>query len=81
VLLTQLLKTAKTSNPKATLESLALEAFKAGKTIRLGSRKISNLVELLSLPNLEYIEIEEGAHVAVPGSRHWSSGGLPSLRY
>jgi hypothetical protein len=64
VLLTQLLKTAKTSNPKATLESVALEAFKAGKTIRLGTRKIGNVIELLDLPNLAYAEIEEAAITA-----------------
>jgi predicted RNA-binding Zn-ribbon protein involved in translation (DUF1610 family) len=59
VLLTQLLKTAKTSNPKATLETVALEAFKAGKLVRLGNRNLTNVLELLGVQNLEYAEIEE----------------------
>lgn len=64
VLLTQLLKTAMTSNPKATLESVALEAFKAGKTIRLGNRTLGNVIELLSIPNLQYAAVEEANHTA-----------------
>lgn len=64
MLLAQLLKNAKTSNPKATLESVALEAFKAGKTVRLGNRKIAHVLELLSVANLEYAEVEDGTHTA-----------------
>jgi hypothetical protein len=74
VLLTQLLKTAKTSNPKASLESVALEAFKAGKTIRLGNRKIGNVIELLDLPNLQYAEVEEATITA--GSKTAAGTGM-----
>lgn len=59
MLLTQLLKTAKASNPNATLETVALEAYKAGKTLRLGTRKLGHLLEVLSLQNLAYVEVDE----------------------
>ena len=69
MLLPQLLKTAQTTNPKATLETLALEAFKAGKTLRLGNRKLGNVLEILGVQDMTYITVDEPSPSYIAASK------------